>query len=188
MINADDFYGRKSYEMAAEFLSDMENLLHSRYALIGYILKNTLSEHGYVSRAECQADDSGLLKSIKERLKIKREGNAVLFHDDDGQEREIDENTIVSMNIWCFMPSLFKYLEEDMITFLKENALSTKAEFLLPNVIDRLIKAGEVEIPVMPTDAKWFGMTYREDLDLVRGKLLELVRAGEYPTRLVDSR
>jgi NDP-sugar pyrophosphorylase family protein len=188
MINADDFYGRNSYEMAAGFLSDMDNLLHSRYALIGYILKNTLSEHGFVSRAECQASPNGLLQSIKERLKIKREGEVVLFHDEEGKEREIDENTVVSMNIWCFMPSLFNYLEEDMIIFLKENALSTKAEFLLPNVIDRLIKSGEVEIPVMPTDAKWFGMTYREDLDLVRGKLQELVSKGEYPKSLVDSR
>jgi dTDP-glucose pyrophosphorylase len=186
MINADDFYGRRSYEMAASFLGNMDNLLQSRYALIGYILKNTLSEYGYVSRAECQANDDGTLKSITERLKIKREGDVVMYQDENGDGKEISENTIVSMNIWGFMPSLFSYLEKDIIEFLEVNAESIKAEFLLPNVIDRLIKSGEVEIPVLKTDARWFGMTYREDLELVKGKLAELERAGEYPTPVWD--
>ncbi len=182
MINADDFYGRKSYELAGEFLSDIENLLQGKYALIGYILKNTLSEHGFVSRAECSASENGTLKSIVERLKIKRDGNIVLYQDDEGKSREINENTVVSMNMWGFMPSLFNYLEEGMIDFLKDNANSIKAEFLLPNVIDKLIKSGEVTIPVLPSDAKWFGMTYQEDRPLVQGRIMELVKTGEYPS------
>jgi UTP-glucose-1-phosphate uridylyltransferase len=182
MINADDFYGKRSYELAAGFLSNIDNLLLSRYALVGYVLKNTLSENGYVSRAECETNTDGNLKSIAERLKIMREGEVVLFRDDDGSSRELSENTVVSMNFWGFMPSLFKHLEEDMVKFLEENAGSAKAEFLLPNVIDRLIKSGEVEIPVLPTEAIWFGMTYQEDRELVKGRLAELVRAGEYPT------
>jgi choline kinase len=181
VINADDFYGRRSYELAANFLGNIDNLLQGRYALIGYILKNTLSEHGYVSRAECQTDEDFLLKSITERLKIKREGEKVVFQDDNGEIRTISEDTVVSMNIWGFMPSLFEHLEKDMLIFLKENSESLKAEFLLPNVIDRLIKSGEVEIPVLPTEAQWFGMTYKEDLEIVRGKLMELVRRGDYP-------
>jgi UTP-glucose-1-phosphate uridylyltransferase len=181
MINADDFYGKRSYELAASFLGNLDNLLHGRYALIGYTLKNTLSEHGYVSRAECETNDDGTLKSITERLKIMRLGNIVLRQDDNGENLAIDENTVVSMNIWGFMPSLFRYLEEDMISFLKVNADSTKAEFLLPNVIDRLIKSGEVEIPVLPTDARWFGMTYQEDRGMVMARLAELVENGEYP-------
>jgi NDP-sugar pyrophosphorylase family protein len=182
MINADDFYGRKSYELAASFLGDMNNLLYGHYALIGFILKNTLSEYGFVSRAECETNPDFTLKSITERLKIKREGSEVVYEDDNGQNRKISENTIVSMNIWGFMPSLFNYLEDGLIDFLKENSTSVKAEFLLPNVIDKLIKSGEVEIPVLPTEAQWFGMTYKEDLEMVKGKLAELVRAGEYPT------
>jgi choline kinase len=182
MINADDFYGRRSYELAAAFLSNMQNLLDGKYALIGYILKNTLSEYGYVSRAECVTNSSGQLASITERLKIKREGELVVFEDDNGENRFIDENTVVSMNIWGFMPSLFKYLDEDMVGFLDNNSSSLKAEFLLPNVIDKLIKAGTVEIPVLPTDAKWFGMTYKEDLEMVRARLSELVTSGDYPT------
>jgi len=181
MINADDFYGRKSYELAAAFLKNMDNLLYGRYALIGYILKNTLSEHGYVSRAECRTSPEGLLNSITERLKIKREGDVVVYQDEQEGSRVISEDTLVSMNIWGFMPSLFNYLEEGLLDFLKDNSSSVKAEFLLPNVIDKLIKSGTVEIPVLPTGAKWFGMTYKEDLEMVRGKLSELVEKGEYP-------
>lgn len=184
MINADDFYGKKSYELAAAFLGNLDNLLHSRYSLIGFVLKNTLSEHGYVSRAECETNDDGTLKSITERLKIKRENDRVMYQDENGNSREIGENTVVSMNIWGFMPSLFEYLEYDLIKFLKENVQNTRSEFLLPNVIDRLIKSGAVEIPVLPTEAKWFGMTYQEDREMVRNRLQELVRAGEYPSPL----
>ncbi|NTV84950.1 MAG: nucleotidyltransferase, partial [Bacteroidales bacterium] len=186
MINADDFYGRKSYELAADFLGNMDNLLYGRYALIGYILKNTLSEHGYVSRAECETNPDFTLKSITERLKIKREGELVAYQDDLGESRIISENTMVSMNIWGFMPSLFQYLEEEMMVFLKDNSTSIKAEFLLPNVIDKLIKSGEVEIPVLPTEAQWFGMTYKEDREMVAAKLAGLVNQGLYPYSLWD--
>ncbi len=182
MINADDFYGGKSYELAFSFLGNLDNLSHGRYALIGYTLKNTLSEHGFVSRAECKINPDGTLKSITERLKIKREGKSVVYEDENGKSRVISENSLVSMNIWGFMPSLFSYLEEEMISFLKENVSSTKAEFLLPNVIDKLIKSGEVKIPVLQTDAKWFGMTYSEDREIVQKQLAELVRNGNYPT------
>ena len=182
VINADDFYGRRSYELAASFLGNIDNLLQGRYALIGYTLKNTLSEYGYVSRAECQINENGLLTSITERLKIKREGEVVVYQDDNGESRTISEDTVVSMNIWGFMPSLFRHLENEMIIFLKENSGSLKAEFLLPNVVDKLIHSGEVEIPVLPTDAQWFGMTYKEDLEIVRGRLAELVARGDYPT------
>lgn len=182
VINADDFYGRTSYELASGFLSDMDNLLNSRYCLIGYVLKNTLSEHGFVSRAECITGRDGSLVSITERLKIKREDGKVVFEDDDRIIRTIDENTIVSMNIWGFMPSLFSYLENHMIEFLKDNATSPTAEFLLPNVIDNLIKSGEVKIPVLPTDARWFGMTYREDREEVGAKLRALTDNGSYPS------
>jgi dTDP-glucose pyrophosphorylase len=182
MINADDFYGRKSYELAASFLGDLDNLLHGRYALIGYTLKNTLSEHGFVSRAECETNPDHTLKSITERLKIKQQGEVVLYQDDNGSSQILSENAVVSMNIWGFMPSLFNYLEEEMVAFLTENADSAKAEFLLPNVIDKLIKSGEVTIPVLQTGARWFGMTYKEDRELVMARLAELVVTGEYPT------
>jgi choline kinase len=182
VINADDFYGRGAYHLAAGFQSNLENLINSRYCLIGYILKNSLSDHGFVSRAECRIDENGLLSYVKERTKIKREGQKVFFEDDNGTRMGIDENTVVSMNMWGFMPSLFDYLEKGMIKFLNENGDSLRSEFFLPGVIDDLIKSGEVEVPVLPTDEKWFGMTYQEDREMVRGKLAELVKQGVYPT------
>jgi UTP-glucose-1-phosphate uridylyltransferase len=182
VINADDFYGRKAYKLAAGFLADLDNLLNSRYCLIGYRLKNTLSEHGYVSRAECQVDRNGFLSSITERLKIKRAGDRIIFQGEGAGEREISGNAIVSMNIWGFMPSLFGYLERDMMTFLSANAESMTAEFLLPSVIDGLIRSDEVRIPVLETDAEWFGMTYREDREIVAERLRELAASGDYPS------
>ena len=181
VINADDFYGRQSYELAAGFLSDLDNLLHSKYALIGYILKNTLSDHGHVSRAECFVSEKNLLTGIKERLKIHKTPSGPEY-EENGEKISIDEDTVVSMNMWCFMPSLFQYLEEDLLEFLDKNANEMKAEFLLPDVIDRLIKSGTVEIPVLKTGEKWFGMTYREDKPEVEKKLAALVKSGSYPS------
>lgn len=182
VINADDFYGREAYQLASQFQANLDNLINSRYCLIGYILKNSLSDHGFVSRAECRIDDKGMLSYVKERTKIRREGQKVFFEDDNGTRTEIDENTIVSMNMWGFMPSLFDYLEEGMMKFLEENASSLKAEYFLPSLVDELIRSGNVEVPVLPTDERWFGMTYKEDREMVSGKLAELVKQGVYPT------
>jgi UTP-glucose-1-phosphate uridylyltransferase len=186
VINADDFYGRHSYQLAKSFLGEMENLLDSRYCLIGYVLKNTLSDHGFVSRAECRTDEKGQLVSIIERLKIKRDGYRIIYQGNAEEELVLDENTIVSMNIWGFMPSLFEHLEQEMILFLEKNSQSISAEFLLPDVIDKLIKSGMVEIPVLRTEAQWFGMTYREDREAVSAKLKALVDAGVYPSPIWD--
>jgi hypothetical protein len=182
VINADDFYGRGAYQLAADFQSNLDNLLNRRYCLIGYVLNNSLSDHGFVSRAECRINENGLLSFVKERTKIKRDGPKVFFEDDNGTRMGIDENTIVSMNMWGFMPSVFEYLEEGMANFLEENASSLKAEFFLPNLIDSLIRTGKVEVPVLCTDEKWFGMTYIEDREMVQGRLAELVKQGVYPT------
>jgi hypothetical protein len=182
VINADDFYGRGAYQLDCTFLSDLENLINSRYCLIGYVLKNSLSDHGFVSRAECRIDEKGMLSYVKERTKIKREGLKVFFEDDNGARTEIGEDTIVSMNMWGFMPSLFDYLEEGMIRFLEKNSASLKAEYFLPDLVDELIRMGKVEVPVLLTDEKWFGMTYQEDRDMVSGKLAGLVKQGLYPS------
>jgi UTP-glucose-1-phosphate uridylyltransferase len=182
VINADDFYGRRAYLLAYKFQSDLDNLINSRYCLIGYVLKNSLSEHGFVSRAECRIDEKGMLSYVKERTKIRKEGRNIFFENDNGTRSGIDENTIVSMNMWGFMPSLFDYLEEGMTSFLKDNSTSMKAEYFLPNLVDELIKAGKVEVPVLRTDEKWFGMTYQEDREMVSGKLAELVKQGLYPS------
>lgn len=182
VINADDFYGRQAYRLAAGFLGDIENLIQGRYALIGYRLKNTLSEHGYVSRAECRVGAGNRLEGITERLKIKREAGSVFYQDEKGMAVDLSEDTVVSMNFWAFMPSLFAYIERDMLAFLTENSASLTAEFILPAVIDGLISDGTVEIPVLETGDRWFGITYREDREMVKSRLQELVESGDYPT------
>jgi UTP-glucose-1-phosphate uridylyltransferase len=187
MINADDFYGRKSFELAYGFLSDMDNLLNSRYALVGYLLKNTLSEYGHVSRAECTRDENGNLETITERMKIHKTPEGP-YYESGGMKLPLNENAIVSMNMWGFMPSFFRYLEEDLMPFLERNINNIKAEFLLPNVIDRLIKSGEIEIPVLETDEKWFGMTYKEDMKQVQDKLTALTNKGTYPSPIWDDK
>jgi len=182
VINADDFYGANSYNLASVFLSDMDSLLDGKYCLVAYILKNTLSEFGYVSRAECSIDEENNLESVIERLKIKREGDKVIYHAEDGRLVNIDENTAVSMNMWGFMPSLFNHLDDHLNEFLKENASSLKAEFLLPNVIDYLIKNNIIQLPVLKSNEKWFGMTYPEDRPDVQARLNQLVKDGRYPS------
>jgi UTP-glucose-1-phosphate uridylyltransferase len=181
VINADDFYGRSSYKLAFDFLSNMENLLQSRYCLVGYLLRNTLSDHGHVSRAECETDEKNALKSITERLRIEKTPEGPMY-EENGKRVPISEDTVVSMNMWGFMPSIFRYLGEDLDLFLKEHSAEMKSEFLLPNVIDRLIKSGLVEIPVQESSEKWFGMTYREDREEVAQKLKSLTDSGLYPT------
>jgi dTDP-glucose pyrophosphorylase len=188
VINADDFYGRESFQKTATFLSDMENLIQGRYCLIGYILKNTLSDHGYVSRGECEVEEGNLLSRITERLKIQREGEKVIYRGDDGEIIAIPEDAIVSMNMWGFMPSIFRHLEDDLKEFLEENSGSEKKEFLLPDVIDRLIHEGDVQVPVLPTTSKWFGITYQEDRPIVEAKLRRLVEDGEYPSPIWEGK
>ena len=111
-----------------------------------------------------------------------RQGQQVFYEDDNGNRLEIGEDSIVSMNMWGFMPSLFDYLEEGLKKFLEENKSSLKAEYFLPNLIDELIRTGKVNLPVLQTDEKWFGMTYQEDREMVTARLAELVNAGVYPT------
>jgi dTDP-glucose pyrophosphorylase len=182
VINADDFYGRGAYQLAADFHSNPDNLINSRYCLVGYILKNSLSEHGFVSRAECRIDENGLLSYVRERTKIKREGDEIFYEDERNNRVTISEDTTVSMNMWGFMPSLFEYLENGMSEFLKEHSSSLKSEYFLPVLVDNLIRAGKVEVPVLTTDEKWFGMTYIEDREMVQDRLSDLVKKGLYPT------
>ena len=182
VINADDFYGQTSYELAFGFLSNQGNMENNKYCLVGYTLKNTLSENGFVSRAECVTDERDMLASIAERSKVGRYDGKTGYRDHDGNIIPIHEDTVVSMNMWGFMPSVFTYLERDLEIFLEEKGNSGNAEFLLPDVIDKIIKNGEVQIPVPFSPEKWFGMTFPEDRTLVMSKLARLTAHGVYPS------
>lgn len=181
VINADDFYGRDAFDKAYKFLTTdcSENV----YSIIGYELLKTLSENGTVNRGVCQVDAQGNLTSIAERLNISRKDDKILCEDNQ-EPKELPLNSQVSMNFWCFHPSIFSYSEKLFHDFLKNNLGNPKSEFFIPIVADRFINDKEGVIKVIPTTAQWFGVTYKEDAPEVKESLNELVTAGEYPPQL----
>lgn len=181
VINADDFYGGDSFQKAHDFLKN--DCKPDIYAIIGYQLANTLSDHGTVSRGVCELDARGNLAGIKERLKISRQNGKMT--DDEGEKKtEIPEDAKASMNFWCFHPSIFSFIENGFKEFLDKNINSPKAEYLIPLVADQWIKAGKGVIKVIPTSAQWFGVTYKEDAPVVQRSLNELVEKKTYPNSL----
>ena len=180
VINADDFYGKEAYKTIADYFKTLPKTAANQYCMVGYPVKNTLSEYGTVSRGICNTDSEGYLSTVVERTKIIRENGKIVFIEGDAKT-EIADNTPVSMNFWGFTPSFFKYLEEAFADFLKDNIDKPKAEFLIPWVVDRLIKSGTAKTKVLTSDAQWFGVTYKEDRPSVVQKFQELTDKGEYP-------
>ena len=180
VINADDFYGKEAYQTIADYFKTLSKDVNNQYCMVGYPVKNTLSEYGTVSRGICNTDANGNLTTVVERTKIIREDGKIVFIEDD-KKTEIAENTPVSMNFWGFTPSFFKHLEEYFKEFLKENIDKPKAEFLIPWVVDQLIKTQAAQTKVLTSDAQWFGVTYKEDRPAVVQKFKDLTDKGEYP-------
>jgi NDP-sugar pyrophosphorylase family protein len=181
VINADDFYGRDAFEKAYTFLTGEVN--DNTYSIIGYELLKTLSDNGTVNRGVCVADAQGNLVSIAERLNIKKADGKIVT-DDDQQPKNLPLDSQVSMNFWCFSPSIFPYSEKLFNEFLSKNVSNPKSEFFIPIVADRFINDGKGVIKVIPTSAQWFGVTYKEDAPEVKENLNQLVKAGEYPPSL----
>jgi NDP-sugar pyrophosphorylase family protein len=181
VINADDFYGRDAFEKAYSFLT--EGCTERNYAIIGYQLKQTLSSHGTVNRGVCSVNDSGNLTGVVERLNIAEQDGQILV--DDGMEPKLlTEETIVSMNFWCFHPSVFKYSSVLFQEFLKERGTEEKSEFFIPLVADRFMNETDGKVEVIPTSAIWFGVTYKEDAPAVKEAIGTLLNTGEYPAGL----
>jgi len=182
VINADDFYGKDAFRVMAEFLQSVEGS-QNQYAMVGYRVQNTLSEHGTVSRGVCATDEKGFLTDVVELTKIEEIGGKIL-NSEEGQEIEIAPNTPVSMNFWGFTPEYFNYVEESFIQFLKTNGQELKKEFYIPTLINDLIKANKATCQVLDTTAKWFGVTYAEDRPQFILKINELINKGVYPEKL----
>ena len=182
VINADDFYGSDAFRKAQNFL--LHDCREDVYAIIGYELAKTLSEHGSVSRGVCEVDSKNNLVAIYERVKIYRDNGPMVFEEADGSKHKVEEDTKASMNFWCFHPSIFDFIEKGFTKFLDENIGNPKSEYLIPFVADQWIKAGEGVIKVIPTDARWFGVTYKEDAPVVQRSLNEQVSSGAYPNNL----
>lgn len=181
IINADDFYGRGAYKQVFDFVGNSSKV--NEYAMVGYALNNTLSEHGTVSRGVCETDANDDLVNIIERTKIGYEEDKIFFYEEN-DKTELSGKEAVSMNFWAFKPQYFEQLEAAFIEFLKEKGQEMKSEFYFNSVVDQLIKKGEVSTKVIHTDAKWFGVTYKEDKPLVQEKLNQLIKDGIYPEKL----
>ncbi len=180
VINADDFYGSNAFENAAAFLNNGCN--ENVYAIVGYDLVRTLSDHGTVNRGVCGLDAEGNLATVTERINIARKDGKILC--DDGLEpKELSLETRVSMNFWCFDPSFFAYTQKLFIEFLHASGQELKSEFFIPIVADQFIKEGG-KVEIIPTTSNWFGVTYKEDAPFVQNSLNTLIEKGEYPSKL----
>ena len=181
VINADDFYGRDAFEKAYAFLTGPVN--PSTYCIIGYELAKTLSDNGTVSRGVCEVDAADNLISIAERTKIYEENGKITYEEND-KKFEVPFDSKVSMNFWAFDPSVFGYTQKMFTEFLQEQGTNPKAEFFIPIIGDKFIKNGDGKIKVIPTGAKWFGVTYKEDAPEVQASLNALIESGQYPRSL----
>ena len=182
VINADDFYGRDAFEKAFQFLTNGIN--PASYSIIGYDLAKTLSDNGSVSRGVCDVDESNNLVSIHERTKIYRNKEGKITYEEDGKTFFVPDDSKVSMNFWCFDPSVFVFIEKIFAEFLTAQGQDPKAEFFIPIIGDRFIHEGKGRIKIIPTASSWFGVTYKEDAPGVKESLNALVAAGEYPAGL----
>ncbi len=186
IINADDYYGPEAYQKIYDYLASHEDSSVYEYVMVGYLIKNTVTENGTVARGVCEETGEQFLSQITERTKIEK-GPPPRFTEDDGQTwTELDENTIVSMNMWGFTRS---FLDEALARFpafldktLAENPL--KGEYFLPSVVSQLIGEGKARVKVLRSEDKWYGVTYREDKPTVVAAIAEKTTSGLYPDNL----
>jgi dTDP-glucose pyrophosphorylase len=186
VINADDFYGQDSYRRAAAFLAQAPAADgKEHHAMVGYRLRNTLSDHGDVNRGICRCDDQAFLISVEEVVKIERESDGTVRGEFlDGARRAIEDDALVSMNFWAFQASFLTHLEEHFTEFLQQHGHEEKSECYIPTVVDALIQRGLADCLVLETSSSWFGVTYPQDKAHVVESILTLTQAGEYPSPL----
>ncbi len=183
VINADDFYGRESFKILADYLKTLEKT-ENKYCMIGYRIGNTLSESGTVARGVCETDKEGNLTGVVERTQVKRIDGIVSYRDENENWIAIDDNTPVSMNMWGFTPDYFNHSDDYFVHFLEENAENIKAEYFIPLLVNHLIVNGVSSVKVLDTPSRWFGVTYAEDRPGVVMKLRQLADDGVYPSPL----
>jgi UTP-glucose-1-phosphate uridylyltransferase len=179
-INADDFYGRNAYKVLAQHLTSGS----PDYAMVGFILKNTLSEHGTVARGVSRTDASHYLTSIVEMMKLEHDGQGAKNTEADGKVTHLTGDEAVSMNFWGFTPALFPQLEVEFEKFLKRAGGEQKSECYIPMTVGDLVTSGQARVKVLRSPDSWFGVTYREDRPTVVESIRKLVAKGDYPEKL----
>jgi len=183
VINGDDYYGKTAFKDVAEFFSMNTS---SEFAVMGYYLKNTLSDHGTVNRGVCYADNKGNLEKVVECTKIRRDNDGIIRYPQGDVTMVLSEDSLVSMNLWAFTPLYFEATEKYFTEFLKSRGGELKSEYYIPDLVDSMIKNKEVEVKVLPTNSNWFGVTYQEDKPHVIKQLNDLIESGVYPAKLWD--
>lgn len=186
VINADDYYGREAYEKIYSFLENShEEDGHYHFAMAGFILKNTLSDNGTVTRGVCLVDEEGKLAGVRETKNIARQPQGEIMGTYQGEECKLEEDNLVSMNFWGYTGDFLEELEKRFRVFL--GALpggDISSEYLLPIIVDDMLREGVVEVDVLPTNDSWFGITYAEDKESVSEKVKKLTAEGVYPSPL----
>ena len=185
-INADDFYGADAFRQLATFLSSVDEHAEPKaFAMVGYRLDQTLSENGSVARGICKVSPEGKLQGVTEMTKIIRKPDGAIQNEEDpAAPVPLTGESLVSLNLWGFTPALFEGMEERFTTWFKEHEGQLKAEWYIPFYVDELVKSGKATVNVLPTNSRWFGVTYREDKPVVVDAIRKMVEAGEYPAKL----
>lgn len=187
VINADDYYGRHAFEAIYKYLSEHEDDDKYRYAMVGYLLKNTVTDNGHVARGICTTNEEGELVNITERTRIEKRDGKIAFTENDGETWEnLPEDTLVSMNMWGFTRSILDELKAEFPQFLKKGLTENpmKCEYFLPAVVSNLLEADRATAAVLPSADKWYGVTYKEDKPVVVEAIRNLKKEGLYPENL----
>ncbi|MFV0343680.1 MAG: NDP-sugar synthase [Anaerocolumna sp.] len=183
VINADDYYGKEALVKVHEFLVK-EDLKDTEFCMAGFVLGNTLSDNGTVTRGVCKVDENNHLVDIVETSGIEEKGDVAVAVNKDGEEITLSLDGAVSMNMWGFTPFLLDTLEKEFKKFLDQSGTELKSEYLLPEVVGKLIKSEKASVEVLKTSDKWFGVTYKEDKPIVVASFKELISQGHYPEKL----
>lgn len=182
VINADDYYGQEGFEKIHDFL--VSKVSKTNFCMAGFILKNTLSDHGAVTRGLCRINQQNEVIEITETPGITKTSEGPACIKEDGSQILLDPDSFVSMNMWGFSDTFMLELEEKFKDFLDENIKDNKAEYLLPTVVDSMIKAQKAKLNLLPTKEHWYGMTYKEDSEIVKTAIKKMVKEGRYPQPL----
>lgn len=184
VTNADDYYGTEAYQLMADFLRDKAS--PSNYAMVGYILANTISDHGEVNRGVCNTNAKGHLVGMTERKGVGRKKNGHIYFTEDGKRHHLSKRTLVSMNLFGFHHSLFDHIEDGFKQFVKENYKNPTSEYYIPLIVNQLINSGTMDMSVIPTKETWYGVTYQADRPTVVAALQRLTDEGFYTSPLFN--
>ncbi len=182
VINADDYYGMDSFKILHDFLVNDKD--PNSFCIVGYKLKNTLSDHGHVNRGVCSVGSDGLLRNIVETRQIEKTADGARAPGPDGIMEKFTGNEVVSMNLWGFKPSCYSFLGDEFRHFIDEKGMDLKAELDIPTSIDKFVKSGEISIKILMSNERWFGVTYREDKPFVVESINKMIKKGIYPPKI----